>query len=132
MNEHIVAIIHSMNTVRDANSLLNYFGVYIWLAGWYILYQITKLKFLKIIIAGDICYVFASKYLFYFFLRLTGHPRYASDQFIAMIMITEEILSIGGTLLTIGGAALGLRYLQRKWTQMEKSQQLAPGDCPPA
>jgi hypothetical protein len=126
-DQRLIAIMRTTHMIQDSNELLCFLGLFIWLAGWYILYQMTRLKFLKLIIVGDILCVAASHFLFRLIQNVTGNPAFGTDQLAVTVFCTREVLSLGGTILTVTGAALGLRHLQRKWTQVENSRAPAAG-----
>lgn len=91
------------------------FGLlFIWLIGWYILYQMHRLSFLKLLMAGDVLFILL------WFLRnrhlLIGHPEEPISMVSETLMfVLGGTLRIGGTIFTAMGVCMGVRYLQRTW-----------------
>lgn len=84
--------------------------LFVWLAGWYMLYQMFRLSFLKWIIAGDLLYVLV---------WLVDHRHQMFDhedtlQTLTFFLGVGNTLSFAATILCAIGVCLGIRFLQRK------------------
>lgn len=101
--------------VSALNIILAFASYFVWIAGWYILLQLTRLNFIKLIIAGDICFIFAWAVAYRsHFISIPVHP---SETYLAAMLTIREILHFIGVILTLVGACYGLRYLQKKWAE---------------
>jgi hypothetical protein len=115
------SIIGTATTIMRMTNLLQFVGLFVWLAGWYILYQITRLRFIVLIMSG-VLLLMLSQVVGFESIRSIRHPRLCFQ----CVVILRGFSAVVGTVLHTTGACLGLRYLQKKWTQIEASQPAAP------
>ncbi len=112
---------HARSTIGAIYTILCLASYLVWISVFYILLQITRLKFLRLIIAGNLFFVlgWAITYRGHFI----GYPHDPSTSHL-MIMATIQIaLNSIGLLLDLAGACYGLRFLQRKWAEKESANQ---------
>ncbi len=89
--------------------------IFVWITGWYILYQMTRLHFLRLLIVGDVFYAME------WVLQNSGHFIGPTTHTVNVIFVfTILVLRILATGFIATGACLGLRYLQKKWNCISK------------
>ncbi|MDD4872181.1 MAG: hypothetical protein PHR77_16620 [Kiritimatiellae bacterium] len=113
----IRSIAEIINYAARLDSALNFGSLFVWLAGWYILYQMTRLGFLKFLIAGYVIYVID------WFIRkrhyFIGH--FANKNVELAISYTDVVINISADILVLIGICMGVSYLQRKWKDKENA-----------
>jgi hypothetical protein len=99
-----------------------------WLVGWYILYHMVRLSFLKWIIAGDILYVVL--WLFDHHERFIGYPAYPYGiELSTVLFAVGNAISLAANALCAIGLCLAIRHLQKEWAEQECRQR--PGSAQP-
>ncbi len=100
--------------------LLSFAVLFVCLLGWYILYQMYRLRFLRLMIAGDLLYI--ASFLFenrHIFLGASEEARSLETDL--LIKIVSVTISLAGTIFTTMGACMGVRLLQKMWAEKEKN-----------
>jgi hypothetical protein len=121
--DYLEMVCHRLNEIMVSLYRVDYAvsfgGIFVYLVGWYILYQMYRLWFLKLLIAGDLLYtlqfIFVNRHHFF------GYPEEPpSFETMTLLMAVETLLSLASILLQTAGACFGVRYLQRKWADWDK------------
>ena len=98
----------------------------IWITIYYILYQMFKLKFLKLMITaegvGIVFWIWS--HLYYF----TGVPEEQNTSlgYTTLVLSANLLLRITPLVLVIIGGSLGLKYLREKWKNMTANPNIEP------
>lgn len=127
MNTQLAESIGSVIGVIENFGNVIYLGSnFVWLVGFYILFQMFKLKFLKLLMTAEclaIVYWFWSN-LYYF----TGVPEEQNSSLtrIVAIAVTETLLRVMPLLVGTTGAIMGVKFLQNKWKGQDASQSSEP------
>lgn len=116
-----------MYEILDVMKLISRFAyviqfglIFVWITGWYILYQMTRLHFLKLLIVGDVFY--AVEWVLYNSRYFIGHTTHTVNVILVFATLALKILATG---FIATGACLGLRYLQKKWADRGRDSELA-------
>ena len=97
------------------------FGIlFVWITGWYILYQMTRLRFLKLRIIGDVFY--AVYWVLHNSHYFTGNVTHTVNVVLVFTNYALYILAVGSVAV---GACSGLRYLQKKWNGSRQDSAVA-------
>ncbi|GEM_PF-5121647 len=100
---------------RLNNALMLASGI-IWLLGFYVLYQITSLKFVKVLMAAELFSILQWFWLNGFFPVMqtpdSVHDNPATELFMLAIHV---LMNLVPTLLFVIGGALGLKHLRERW-----------------
>ena len=100
--------------------VLQFGFIFVWITGWYILYQMMRLRFLKLLIVGDIFY--AAHWILRNSLHFFRHTTHTADVIVVFTTLTLYILATG---FASAGACLGLRYLQEEWKNTCRESKVA-------
>ena len=110
-------ILKALTKIETFDNLLWFGSLLIWLVVFYILHELFKLKFLKLLIISE---VFAIVFWFwanrYYFIGLPTDDSYNVSTEIT-IAIVDMCLRIIPLLLGTVGAGMGLNYLQKLWKE---------------
>ena len=131
MNDNGYALLRTIHessvVLARLDDALSFGVLFVWLVGWYILYRMYRLNFLRLIIAGDL--LFIALWFFDNRHRFIGHPEsLTSMEAETVLFAVGTTLSLAGTIFTTMGACIGVRCLQKVWAEKEKSQPPPPVD----
>ena len=99
----------------------------VWIAAWYILYQLTKLRFILVVLSGDILYIILELFKKRYYVVGGPEQPYSPDHGLFLLVATK-LVGFVALMLTTAGACIALRFLQKKWSEREDSQPSFPGD----
>lgn len=108
------AIKQSLAGFVEADYFIGFFMLFVWFAVYYILYQLTKRPFLKLLMAAIPLYLLAR------FLHIIHSQQYA-----IIIRYVRELIRFAAVAFETTGAWLGLRYLQKLWEEKEAREKNA-------
>ncbi len=104
-------IVEVYSVVQQCNYVMNFALNFLWIVGWYLLFQITRLRFLKLFIVGHVLYVLY--WLLVHREHFVGHLGATSYNARLVIGIIEVSILTASTVVFAIGVCRGVRYLQK-------------------
>ena len=110
-------VLDTLKSILRFANVIQFGLLFVWITSWYILYQMTRLGFLKLLIVGDVFYAVA--YVLNYSEYFIGHTTQTGT---LIIVFTLRVLRILATGFIATGACIGLRYLQKRWKYVDEAQ----------
>lgn len=116
MNHPEEIVTQALDLIAGAEYALTFGQAFLWIAAWYIVFQLWKLKWALLVMWGDIIdfvlMLYQARHHF------IGYPKTPYSPTAAMIELTiVQVISLAAIVLITVGAAMCVRFLQLKWKE---------------
>ena len=98
-------------------------SIFIWAVGYYILFQMYRLRFLKILIVSELLWAVQWLWSHQVFYPMPSSDVDATLTRFAILSTLDFIIGFMPLAVATIGAIMAVRHLQRKWMEMKDSRQ---------